>query len=408
MGFIRLPGKGETNIFYDLPVGPLDPAKETIVLLSPTMHTLCFLKPFWQCPALKDRYNFLCLDLRSHGRTKSLPTPTYDFGVAAADVALCLETLGLSHCHIYAPGVASFLTGIKLVLLFPSRAKTITFAGVCALFGYHPAIERFTQIDRCTQTPEDVEDFEEGVRGLLDGSEGSQVSMRYNWGTVDCMFNDQWHTLDKDMIDTIATILTKTYTPGNSLASREHFGPMRMSSGLEPESLVGITTPILVFHSLTQDGSKGGKDVAHPPPTLDETISALQNSGAQLTIQVIPGAPHTVDLTHLLYILNHFTEFIDSHSSAPHPEISLETHQALSTISYLTSNPKVMSRDPNCPDSYTFLSDMAIETEAMLMEELARRENSFTLDLPALKNTDVWDYGDGGFEGWRFTERDSY
>lgn len=117
--------------------------KPTLIILSPLLCDITSRSPQAVDLRLRTRFNIVCLDLRSQGRTKSEVKPSYDHGVAAADIAFAMEALQLPPSFLFAPGFVAFRVAVKFALLFPQQVAGLAFAGICGMFDTPSALDSF-------------------------------------------------------------------------------------------------------------------------------------------------------------------------------------------------------------------------------------------------------------------------
>jgi pimeloyl-ACP methyl ester carboxylesterase len=163
MPYLNLPGA--VSLFYellpaleaphserrnalDIPPSPSTPSstssrKPTLIILSPLLCDITSRSPQAVDLRLRTRFNIVCLDLRSQGRTKSEIRPTYDHCVAATDIANAMEALRLPPAFLFAPGFIAFRVAVNFALLFPQQVVGLAFAGICGMFGTPSALDSF-------------------------------------------------------------------------------------------------------------------------------------------------------------------------------------------------------------------------------------------------------------------------
>ncbi|GAA5838731.1 hypothetical protein JCM3766R1_001574 [Sporobolomyces carnicolor] len=363
MPYVALPGNVE--LYYEQPDGPHDYAKKpSLVLIAPSWTNVLGLSPY--VDALKQTYNLTLLELRSHGRSKNPVVAEFDFFVGAADVAFAMESLKLPPSHIFAAGGPAFQTAVKLTLLFPTQVLSLVLVGVATFFAEPRNKEAFREVDDCWFGPESSEEFVEVLGAISDFLLGDKRP-----GEDQVKIKD-W------LIGTVA----RKYNPFKGRDVWMGSVPNHRHPRLTPELLATIKQPILMI--------QGERDLAFPIEDI-ENFTKCFSSAKEMQFQRVADGPHLVALSHSSLVISLMTQFFSRHPSFASTPVPLRPSEALATLSRIGSDPKLASRDPRNPLSYSLVSSQELRDGQERLQEMLRGEKECLLVLPMCHEMNDWD-----------------
>ncbi|KAI8461551.1 hypothetical protein BY996DRAFT_6429341 [Phakopsora pachyrhizi] len=344
-----------------------------LMIIHPMFLDLSFVNEFLCLnQGLSTRFNIILFDLRSHGRTSSIVSPSCDLWTLAADLALGLKLLSIDTVHLLCLDVLSTEISIRIAGLFPDLVLS---SCMCNL---PPATEQgFVQSAFSTVmdewiNPELPEDWEASVSATQWWLYGPEKSNHTN-------VRDDW-----------AGALIRRYPPckaldalGSCVAYTERDAP--------PAGLAScVTAPLLVLH--------GDYENIYDVSSAHSRFLEFKNVPSISKFQVLKDVPLQVFDTHPEMIKEHYYPWIDSilksapsRRSTPHAVPSdqdqlLEAMNPLELVddrgdilprqsrireflrsglirlSSLTDRPEIQDRDPSSSSSFSALSQDKIES----------------------------------------------
>ncbi|GAA5885111.1 hypothetical protein JCM6882_007232 [Rhodosporidiobolus microsporus] len=387
MPFLSLPSS--TRLFYEIVSneGQFDPHKPTLVALVPfCIAQASSIPQIGPSSPLRQTHNIFAFSPRSHGRTVSEVKPQHDAFVSAADLAFAFEALQLPPSHVFAPGAICGRIGLAFTTLFPDLVLTLALAGVS---GSDPmtSIEGFRTLEATMFNPSDVEDLYEIM---------AELALQL-WD--DCT--------SADKLDDFINLLLRRHNPRHASKSYELCRLSYMGMHLPAEAVAEIKTPVLLFH-----GERDG----YSNPAHSQRWQSLLTGSSEVELHLIPDAPHLVWSTQSDFVLSHLTSFLSRHALPPSPTSSAPSPAspdfalALRTCARMTSNPKVLLRNPRSPESFSALTKEEKDDAAKDLERVKGFEKHWRAQpLPeGAEGSEPWDEG---MEGrvprpkWRWSRR---
>jgi len=164
MPHVNLPNS--VSLYYEMhtPTCKPDPTKPSLLLLAPSWGNVLQLKDY--VADFKDEYSVCTIEPRSHGRSINPVTATFDFFVAASDIAFAMEALQLPPSHIFGAGTQNFQALLKLAILFPSQVLSLSLVGLSSLYALPRHIQAFQEVGNAWHSPEDEAIWAECVEAI--------------------------------------------------------------------------------------------------------------------------------------------------------------------------------------------------------------------------------------------------
>ncbi|GAA6034971.1 hypothetical protein JCM8097_002120 [Rhodosporidiobolus ruineniae] len=388
MPFISLPGA--VRMHYEVLSEPSDPSSAS--LIDPSKPTLVALVPFYasqpsEVPQLapsspfRQSHNLIAISSRSHGRTSSEVKPQHDAFVSAADLAFAFEALSLPPSAIYGPGSICGRVALAFATLFPDLVTSLAVCGV----SHREAMttrEGFKTLEASMFNPTDVDDLHEVMAEL-----GLQL-----WG-------DHAST---ERLDDFINLLIRRYNPRSASKSFELCRLSYLSMHLTPEAVAKITAPVLFMH--------GQNDAYSNPEHALIWKEELINS-VEVDAVVIPDAPHLVYYTHADEVLSDLTSFFARHTPSTPPAFSSpDFGSALRACAEMTSDPKLLLRNPRRAESFSVLTKEERDEAAEDLERIHRYEAAWRSKPlpPGAEGGEPWDEelaGRVARSRWRWSRR---
>lgn len=101
--------------------------------------------------------------------------------------------------------------------------------------------------------------------------------------------------------------------------------------------------------------------------------------------------PHLVALSHSSLVISLMTQFFSRRPSFASTPVPLRPSEALATLSRIGSDPKLASRDPRNPLSYSLVSSQELRDGQERLQEMLRGEKECLLVLPMCHEMNDWD-----------------
>ncbi|GAA5871754.1 hypothetical protein JCM8547_008133 [Rhodosporidiobolus lusitaniae] len=359
--------------------------RPSILILAPAYLDSTFLKDYVE--AFRQDYDVTTLELRSHGRSRNAANPSYDYFVAARDVAFVMESLALPPSHVYGPGCLAFQTALKLSLLFPELVLSLTLVGAPTLFAPPRAVAAFTEITNAWTCPADEDEWVDVIGGIGEFLLGEK---KYEGA------DEAW--------DRVLGPIVRRYNPFKAREVWMASLPNHVNPKLSPELLATITVPVLFIHG-DNDFCFGIDEVRHQ--------SEAFTGSRDLEFHAVEGGPHLLSFTHASLVTSYMRPFLARNTPSPYPSLtSPSSLTALSIASKIAEDPKVALRNPHHPDSFSLLSNEEREYGRKKLEEMEGVERNCELVLPMCGEKDDWELGEDeegeGDRRWTWSTRESY
>ncbi|GAA5829092.1 hypothetical protein JCM11251_004122 [Rhodosporidiobolus azoricus] len=387
MPFLSLPGG--VRMFYEVlsADGQLDASRPTFVSLVPfcTAQASDIPQISGSSP-LRATFNLLAFSPRSHGRTVSEPKPQHDAFVSAADLAFAYEALQLPPSHLYAPGVACGRIALAFTTIFPDLVLSLALAGVTSTDPIISA-EGFRTLDSAMFNPAETEDIEEAM---------AELAMEL-WDA----------SAPVDKTDDFINLLLRRCNPRHATRTYELCRLAYMGMHLPPEAIADIKVPVLLMH---------GEQDSFCNPAHSERWQALLSGSPFVELHLIPDAPHLIWQSDPEVVLQHLVAFLSRRASSPSASTTSSAPSppnfalALRLCASITSNPKVLLRNPRSPESFSALTAEEKEDAAQDLERIKGYEAHWRAQpLPAgAQGSEPWEEGMVGRvprPKWRWSRR---
>ncbi|BGP20104.1 hypothetical protein JCM10213_002645 [Rhodosporidiobolus nylandii] len=340
------------------------PKKPSLLLLAPSFLNSTFLAPY--VDAFTGEYEVTTLEMRSNGRSRNSASPTYDYWVAAADVACAMEALRLPPSHVFGAGCLAFQAAMKLSLLVPSLVLSLTLVGAPTLFAPPRVLGAFQEIVEGWTRPADEEDWIEVMGGVGEFLLGEK----------------KWDDAEQDW-DRVVPTVVRRYHPYRARDIWMISAPNHRNPGLTPEVLGAIQHPMLVI--------QGDNDLCFDHAEVEDQLRHL-TATKELEFHKVEGGPHMLAVTHPSAVLARMGPFLARHSPSSAPSYApADFHSALASASHLASDPNIALRNPHHPESYSFLTSEEKEAAKQAIEEMKRVEETCELSLPMCSEREDWE-----------------
>ncbi|BGP37230.1 hypothetical protein JCM10450v2_001138 [Rhodotorula kratochvilovae] len=378
MPHVNLPGS--VSLFYEMhtPTGEPDPTKPSLLLLAPSWCNVCHLDEY--ISEFKHDYSICAIELRSHGRSVNPVNASYDWFVAAADLAFAMEALRLPPSHVFGAGVQAFQAALKLAILFPAQVLSLSLAGLSSLFSVPRHLKEFEEVDKAWHDPADEDEWIECVGGVgqfqlteYDGYEGA------------------W--------DRVLGPVVRLYNPYKARNIWMSSEPNHRHSRITPERLGEIEQPILLI--------QGGKDMCFPAADVQDMAEYFTKS-KDLRFHIEPNGPQLVAITHAPSVIRRIRSFLTAHPSYSPTVVPLDARQALERAAEIAGDPKIALRNPHAPDSFSLLSAEELAAGQRRLDEMLAQEKRCRLELPMCFEKNDWDEGADKQRRWKWSTRAEY
>ncbi|GAA6047958.1 hypothetical protein JCM3770_006443 [Rhodotorula araucariae] len=380
MPHVNLPGS--VSLYYEIhtPTGRPDPTKPGMVLIAPSWCNVCHLDEY--VSEFKHDYSICTIELRSHGRSINPVTASYDWFVAAADLAFAMEALRLPPSHVFGAGVQAFQAALKLAVLFPAQVLSLSLAGLSSLFSVPRHLKEFEEVDAAWHDPEDESIWIECVGGI-----GQFTLTEYDG------YEDVW--------DRVLSPIVRLYNPYKARNIWMSSEPNHRHSRITPERLGQIEQPILLI--------QGAKDMCFPAADVQDMAKYFTKS-KELRFHIEPDGPQLVGITHAPSVIRHMRSFLNSHPSSSPTIVPLDARRALERAAEIAGDPSIALRNPHAPDSFSLLNAEEHAAGQRRLDEMLAQEQDAKrrLVLPMCFEKNDWDEGADQQRRWKWSTRAEY
>ncbi|GAA5981571.1 hypothetical protein JCM11641_004101 [Rhodosporidiobolus odoratus] len=343
---------------------PVSSAKPSMLLLAPSFLNSTYLEPYVE--AFKDGFDVTTLELRSIGRSRNAGSATYDYWVAAADIASTMEALHLPPSHVFGAGCLAFQAALKLALLFPDQVLSLSLVGAPTLFAPPRALTAFQEITEAWVRPSDEEDWVDVTGGI-----GEFLLGEKKWDNAD----DDW--------DRVIGTVARRYSPYSAQQIFTVTSPNQRDPGLTPELVATIRQPILFI--------QGDNDLCFGLDEVEEQ-SRRFTGARELEFHAIAGGPHLLAVTHTPEVIAFMQPFLSRHTPAPLPALTpIDSLTALKYAASLAKDPKIALRNPHHPESFSLLPADEKAAIAKHLAEMVEIERTCEFDLPMCFQRQDWE-----------------
>ncbi|GAA6029982.1 hypothetical protein JCM8097_009200 [Rhodosporidiobolus ruineniae] len=380
MPYVDLPGN--VSLWYELctPDGHPDLSKPSLLLLAPSYLNNLFLRPY--VDEFKDDYSVVCLELRGQGRSRHPITATYDFTVAAADIAFFMEALQLPPSHVFGPGCEMFQAALKFSLIWPQHVLSLVLVGAPTLFAVPENVEAFVEIDDLWTYPTSTEDWLDALEGI-----GQFMLGRRVYPGCDAVW------------DRVIPTSVRAYNPYKAGMIFFKTEPSHRHPGLTSELLAQLKQPICVMH--------GDNDLCYPLSTVQEETKHFSGS-QELRFIAIEGGPQQVSVTHIPAVIAHMRSFLSRRPSTPAPFLPLNNPSALQRAGNLFNAPFLAVRNPHDPESFSLVTPEELDRGQQRLNKMLQQEKTCTVPLPMCFEKQDWEEGAEKEERFTWSTREDY
>ncbi|KAF8144700.1 Alpha/Beta hydrolase protein [Mycena galopus ATCC 62051] len=248
----------------------------TILLIHPVYGMAAVFHPIYEDPRLR-RFNLVAMDLRGHGWTSAKVEDTYNGRVAAEDVLKLMEALEISACH-----VAGISTGasvaLQMAIMAPEKMLSLFLLSPCPLTEPMDTIEGRQEIHYCWTQAVQHKDEEAQLDAIV--------------GTAQMAVNNNQNPLCKALTAASVSAATRNWNSMNLdimyAVTVQYFlkqPPYSVSA------LRRICCPISLVHC--------SDDIIYPLSSAQELLAHLRQANIKATLDIIEGAPHFGNATHI-------------------------------------------------------------------------------------------------------------
>ncbi|EGG09772.1 uncharacterized protein MELLADRAFT_71157 [Melampsora larici-populina 98AG31] len=381
MPFLEL--SSEVSLYYEI----YRSKKENpwILLLHPILTDMSWTTSFSAQPEIKGGFNCIVFDYRIHGRTQAPLTPTLDYYMFAADIAMGMQKLQLPPVHVIAVQFSASEVALKLAAVFPEKVLSMFLCGLCPDVYSDATNVAMSECLECLVTPADPEQWEEGI-----------MAFQYLY-----FHKDKNVPRDDEikMIDEWTGIFLRRYSP--SKAKRlTATGLLEIGREITPQSFRdSIKQPILLVH--------GGASEVFPAIDAADRFETFTKRDPRSRYEEISGAPlvlvplYTSRLTKMY--LEWIRPIIDGLGEQK-PNV-MDFKDNLARLSWLYDIPEIATRDPFDSSSYYMIyDDMLQKRKDMLAWAEGIQAVAITLDG---EDAPEW-WTDASHEektSWKFSNR---
>ncbi|KIK53529.1 hypothetical protein GYMLUDRAFT_207316 [Collybiopsis luxurians FD-317 M1] len=272
MPFIKISSStGEVNFHYIISTPTCSNAEQ----IDPQLPVLLFFHSFafhnifhsQFCSPLLREFNLLVFDLRWHGDTKSDTIPSrYGQNEAAEDVIAFMNALQLPPCHFVAMDIGS-LIALEICVTEPWRALSLIIMS-------HICLDEIPDVQRART---------ELCSLFTSGIPGAQEDCAI--GYTQYFFSTNMTSLGKALYDSALVVNLRNWSPDHFreywLSTHEIFVHRKAQT---QAALTKISCPVKLLH--------GGNNIVYSTSYSEELLKAMQQAGIDVSLEVIPNAPH--------------------------------------------------------------------------------------------------------------------
>ncbi|KAJ7283373.1 Alpha/Beta hydrolase protein [Mycena rebaudengoi] len=338
-----------TNSYFGN-VGGFDLDKPTICILPPTFLSSAFLYPQFNDPRLDQNYNLIAFDMRVCGESNAAHSARHDSWVEAADLAFCHQALQLPPMHILALESSSIYCALRFAALFPEKCLSL------ALCNVPPPTELkwiYTAYDELVQTwcfAEDLETYEHVTMEAVNFIAGADCHPDLRDDIIAYWGTKLPPTKRQRVLEQASVIMNVKKKLKYSWGQR---------TPLPPDAYSYITQPVLIIHGDANDMCPR-KYAERMAQDLKAVLYNVKGGGGHLSL--FPGTASIVNQVFVKFI----SRLPRSDSTRPTSTLTTEERmrEALATLSALTGDGSIQSRDPNSSLSFCCLPDDIIQQQA--------------------------------------------
>ncbi|KAJ3788491.1 Alpha/Beta hydrolase protein [Lentinula aff. detonsa] len=315
MPFVRVKtSSGNIKFHYNISTPDLDVADkiDPAVPVLLWFHSLAFPHVFhsqFADPLLR-KFNLVAFDFRSHGETEGDDLPEgYGIREAGEDALAFMDALRLPPCHFIAMDYGSPVA-LQIAISHPERVLSLFFIS-----------------QTCLEEPPEVREGHQQVYDCWNAAfpgpheYDNERMMEGGYGFAQFMFSNNM-TKMADALFKISFGLSQKHWGYNGLKNyRIATLEFLLNRKSQPESaLARIRCPVKLVY--------GTEDVAYPQEYNEEFQRQLENAGVDVSLLVVPGAPHFVSVEYADQVdpvLHDFVLRNDTRKPKPVSNTSLES-----------------------------------------------------------------------------------
>ncbi|KIY70684.1 alpha/beta-hydrolase [Cylindrobasidium torrendii FP15055 ss-10] len=236
------------------------------------------------------RFNCVVLDLRDHGKTKNDKIPKgYGPQQAGEDISAFMDAAALPPCHVLAAGFGTIFA-VALAVLHPEKVKSLTLLSTIAHAEPEFVIDGRREIAVIWKSayehnpPDDtaLRDAVFGARQLGFNKTPSLLSALTSHSLPICF--ETWHPERFDSYEHITLDFLADF------------------KGWTDEELRRIKCPVQL--------GQGADDIAYSTEYITSFKDQLTAAGVDVRLEIVPGAPNSLWVTHSKEVNEMFTSFV--------------------------------------------------------------------------------------------------
>ncbi|KAH9813023.1 Alpha/Beta hydrolase protein [Melampsora americana] len=331
----------EVSLYYETYTSKTE--NPWILLLHPILTDISWTASFSAQAEIKEGFNCIVFDYRIHGRTQAPLTPTLDYYMFAADIAMGMQRLQLPPVHVIAVQFSASEVALRLAAVFPEKVLSMFLSGLCPDVYSEATTTAMNECFECLVKPVDTEHWEE-VRIMA-------FQYLYFHKDENVSRNDEI-----DMIDEWTGLFLRRYSP--SKATRlTAVGLLELGREKTPQAFrESIQQPILLVH--------GGESEVFPAVDAFERFETFTKRDPRSKYEEISGAPLVLVPLYTSRLTKMYLEWVQpiiNGLGEQKPNV-VDFKGNLERLSLLYDQPEIATRDASDSSNYYMIYDEMLQT----------------------------------------------